>query len=275
MDTEKIFNYQLTIQKLEEELALYRNGTSGQQLLELIAEKDSEIKSLKEILSEKNDKLRLLARSSNEFIVKHQELQIERNNLLKQVEEYLLNISQQDEQIRHNNDMISSQTEKIRYLQNKVCIIEEELTERTICLEKVQLRCATIVKEKQQQTKQYENEKNEKSKQMTKYRDEIEKSMKLNGDIRQKLTNENRNAIELTLKVSEMQLQITEANNRNALLTEEVKTNENIKNDLTNLKSQLEGTTQQLKLIEKNSKITLYEKNVQLETVSYNQHTYN
>lgn len=275
MDTDKIFNYQLTIQKLEEELALYRNGTSGQQLLELIAEKDSEIKSLKDVLNEKNDKLRQLARSSNEFIIKHQELQIERDNLLKQVEELSLKVSQQDDLIQRNNESISSQTEKIRYLQNKIGIIEEELTERTFDLEKIQLRCASIVKEKQQQTKQYEKEKNEKLKQIREYRDELESSIKCNADIRQKLANENRNAIELTLKINEMQLQLTELSCRNSLLNDDVKMMGNLKNDLTCLRSQLDNTTQQLKLTEKNGKTTVHEKDMKLEEVSYHQLTIN
>jgi chromosome segregation ATPase len=47
MDTDRYFNLQLTIQKLEEELSLYRNGTTGQELLDLIKEKDTELGATK------------------------------------------------------------------------------------------------------------------------------------------------------------------------------------------------------------------------------------
>lgn len=46
MESDRYFNLQLTIQKLEEELALYRNGTTGQELLDLIKEKDKEVECL-------------------------------------------------------------------------------------------------------------------------------------------------------------------------------------------------------------------------------------
>jgi chromosome segregation ATPase len=47
METDRYFNLQLTIQKLEEELSLYRNGTTGSELLDLIKEKDSELAVVK------------------------------------------------------------------------------------------------------------------------------------------------------------------------------------------------------------------------------------
>ena len=55
---DKYFNLQLTVQRLEEELSLYRNGTTSEQLFDLIKEKDAEIVDLKSKLIDKESKLR-------------------------------------------------------------------------------------------------------------------------------------------------------------------------------------------------------------------------
>ena len=60
MDTDRYFNLQLTIQKLEEELSLYRNGTTGPELLELIREKDDELSAVKIQLQKSSDELAAL-----------------------------------------------------------------------------------------------------------------------------------------------------------------------------------------------------------------------
>ena len=177
---DKIFNLQLTIQKLEEELTLYRNGTSGQQLLELIAEKDSEITTLKSTVNEKNDKLRQLARSSNEFLIKHQALQNEKQNLESNIIELNNIITNLKNIIDQNSTKINNQQNRIQNLENKSNILEEELIERTNDVEKLQVRCASLVTEKSVQQKQFSKEKAEKMKQIKEYREELEQSIKFN-----------------------------------------------------------------------------------------------
>ena len=75
MEQDKIFNLQLVIQKLEEELKLYRNGTTSTEFIEIIGEKDSENKLLKESLDDSNEKLRKLAKSSSEVITRFEALE--------------------------------------------------------------------------------------------------------------------------------------------------------------------------------------------------------
>jgi Tfp pilus assembly protein PilN len=70
MEQEKIFNLQLIIQKLEEQLSVYRNGTTGPELLDVIAERETENTALKKELSETKDQLRKIAKSSSELIQK-------------------------------------------------------------------------------------------------------------------------------------------------------------------------------------------------------------
>lgn len=67
---EKVFNLQLIIQKQEEELRLYRNGTTAQELLELIHEKDIEIETWRTKLEEKEEKLKKLAKTSGDVLMK-------------------------------------------------------------------------------------------------------------------------------------------------------------------------------------------------------------
>lgn len=64
MEHDKIFNLQLIIQRLEEELILYRNGTTTDDLFNIINEKDNEIKDIKEKFTERDATLRKLAKSN-------------------------------------------------------------------------------------------------------------------------------------------------------------------------------------------------------------------
>jgi chromosome segregation ATPase len=88
---EKIFNLQLTIQKLEEELQLYRNGTSAAELMELIHEKDVEIEMLSHQNEEKTQKLKRIAKTSSEVLIKHENIQAElqkKQDIIYELEEY-------------------------------------------------------------------------------------------------------------------------------------------------------------------------------------------
>lgn len=75
--SEKIFNLQLTIHKLEEELLMYRNGTTSSELFELIHEKDIEIETYRMKCQERDEKLKKLAKTSGEVLLKYEKLQEE------------------------------------------------------------------------------------------------------------------------------------------------------------------------------------------------------
>ena len=81
MEHDRLFNLQLTIQKLEEELSLYRNGTTSQQLIEFISEKDLEITALNKKLTERNENLRKIHKSSTDVLQRYEALQKEYNIL--------------------------------------------------------------------------------------------------------------------------------------------------------------------------------------------------
>ena len=80
-EQEKIFNLQLIVQKLEEELRLYRNGATATEFAEIISEKESEIVILNKTIEDTNEKLRKLAKSSAEVIERFELLQRDRDDL--------------------------------------------------------------------------------------------------------------------------------------------------------------------------------------------------
>ncbi len=82
-DKDIIFNLRIANQKLDEELHLYRNGTTEEDLLDHISEKDTEIEELKKQNSDSKDKLRRIARSAGEMLEKNKSLEKENVRLQK------------------------------------------------------------------------------------------------------------------------------------------------------------------------------------------------
>ena len=180
-DQEKIFNLQLVIQKLEEELTLYRNGTSGQELLEYISEKDAEIEECKKLLAEKGENLRKIAKSSNELLSKYESLDSECVELRKRVvylEEICdskeLTIKNTEKTIEDKNNKIADLEQQICTLDKNVDILTAEISERNDNIEKLQQRCAGLVSEKTEKSKLLEKEKVEKARQVKELRVKLE-----------------------------------------------------------------------------------------------------
>ena len=176
-ENEKLFNLQLIIQKLEEELSLYRKGTSGTQLLELIAEKDNELLSLKTICNEKNEKLKQLAHSSADYVAKHQILQSQKDELSDNYNTLKTILFNKEQTIEPNDNLIIEQTLTINKLEtqnqslnNEIITLKLDVNDRNNDIEKLQCRCAQLVSEKTEKAKEYEKEKNDRTKQIKEYR---------------------------------------------------------------------------------------------------------
>lgn len=148
MDQEKIFNYQLTIQKLEEECQLYRNGTTGVELLELINEKDVEIKTLQSEVNNKNDIIQKLAKSSQDVLEKSQILQSEKVALTSErniLQEHVAQYEADLKLLTSNNETLTSSNKSLKDNLNEM---SKELSERFDDISKLQTRCAKLVAEK-------------------------------------------------------------------------------------------------------------------------------
>mmetsp|Transcript_30186 Transcript_30186/g.51710 ORF Transcript_30186/g.51710 Transcript_30186/m.51710 type:complete len:390 (-) Transcript_30186:86-1255(-) len=193
MDQERIFNLQLTVQRLEEELSLYRNGTTAEQLFELMKEQEAEIFDLKSNLLDKDTKLRKLAKSSSEVIAKFEDLQVSHKNTLHELE-YTKKIAAEDEQAHNqvvhdlslkyeslqsiralekesyeqlSNDIqardgqIATLLGEVSFKDNEMRKLTERLQEADVSIAKLQKRCADLVGEKSQKLRLLDDERQE------------------------------------------------------------------------------------------------------------------
>ena len=120
---DKQFNLQLTIQKLEEELSLYRNGTTGAELMELIHEKDNELKEVKSQLQESSKELNVLKNNFN-TLIKSSKKALNANEMMK-TEQEKLSVALQD------------MTEKYNHTSATLLVTQEALGKTEKSLEKV------------------------------------------------------------------------------------------------------------------------------------------
>ena len=173
MEQDKMFNLQLTIQKLQEEVSLYRNGADGDELFQLIAEKENEISGLKASNSVKNDSLKKLAKKSAEVLARcdrlqsdYDTLQFEHSDLIQEKKSLIIQL-----------DVLKSASTRLstHFEEKKVIVdqLEAELTSRDLSIEKLLGRCAALVSQKNEkqkefeaETKQFAAERSEKNKQM-------------------------------------------------------------------------------------------------------------
>lgn len=165
---EKIFNLQLTIQKLEEELQLYRNGTSVTELLELIHEKDVEIETLQLQNEEKGNKLKKLAKTSGEVLIKYENIQIE----LQNKQDYIYDLEKNLLQLQN------LVTEKEDFIEHEIKVKQEEakrvIAEKDSIIGELELKLWEKNEESAKQCKLWEEERNETKELLTRASERIE-----------------------------------------------------------------------------------------------------
>jgi chromosome segregation ATPase len=143
-EIDRVFDLQLTIQKLQEEVSLYRNGINGQELLELLAEKDSEIENLKVAVNEKSDQLKKLAKKSAEVLAKCDTLQREclaASSKAQAREDECRHLQGLVYELENKNlssaALCEEKTLTIDFLENELAVKDDNI-------EKLQLRCASL-----------------------------------------------------------------------------------------------------------------------------------
>lgn len=152
---------------------MYRNGADGDELFQLIAEKEEEIAALKASNSVKNDSLKKLAKKSAEVLAKcdrlqsdYDTLQFEHSDLIQEKKSLVIQL-----------DVLKAATARLSsHFEEKKMIVgqlEEELTSRDLSIEKLLGRCAALVSQKNEkqkefeaETRQFASERSEKNKQM-------------------------------------------------------------------------------------------------------------
>jgi chromosome segregation ATPase len=118
MEQEKIFNLQLTVQRLEEELALYRNGTTMEQMFDLIKEKEVEINDYKSKLSDKDARLRKIAKSSSDVLTKCEEMTTTNRQLTFQLEDTSKDLATHKEKLAIQTTQIEELTKHNESMKN-------------------------------------------------------------------------------------------------------------------------------------------------------------
>lgn len=146
-----MFNLQLTVQKLEEELSLYRNGTTCGELLEIINEKEAEIESLKEKLSSKDETLRKIAKSSADVLAKFDAMSGEKNLLesenlklatkLNQIEDqFEAAATQSINTIQSHEQIIRKLTDTVEELKRTNSEMQTSLVNKNILIDQLKVR---------------------------------------------------------------------------------------------------------------------------------------
>ena len=216
MEGDRVFHYQLTIQKLREELALYRNGTDGQELLELLGEKDAEVERLRASLSEKDEKLKKLAKKGAEVIARCDALQAEASDLRAR----FVSVEAEKEQFAAAvAELQATATSATALCQEKsatIDFLETELAVRSDSVDKLHARCADLLSDKAEAVKELakirqeqSNDRASKSKHGKELMEELERAMRFNTEVKERLNREHAQNLELMtrLQATERDLQ--------------------------------------------------------------------
>jgi chromosome segregation ATPase len=236
-ESDVIFNLRLSNLKLDEELRLYRNGTTPENLLELIREKDAEIYELRKQASFAHDKLRRISKTSTEVVAKNDLLVKENNALLLEREqlkqnvhttfdakreayehklkdartemeclkEEILALQKENETLNISMDMLIPEAEQF---QAQIERLEEDASHRDTSIEKLHKRCHNLVvnnKEKysslEERVKSLTNDIRTKNEQLQRMSDELEKAQHFNASIKDMLAAEKKKSATLSTKL--------------------------------------------------------------------------
>lgn len=164
------FNLKLTIQKLEEELSLYRNGLDGQQLLEMIMEKEEIIKQKDAQIQEEADKVVILYDKYKELASVKEDLDAENIKLLDELQQSQFLLSRRDGSLDDHEMTIKSLNETVFSLQDENKRLKEEIEDNRNVIAKLQERCGSVVKEKADINRKFKTEKAQFDDKITRYK---------------------------------------------------------------------------------------------------------
>ena len=217
-----VFHLQLAFQKLEEEVKLYRNGTTAGNLLELIGEKDREIIQLKSLLTETTNKLRRIAKGSSELIAKCEGFQKERDICIKN--EY--GLKERNVYLQHEVDIMSEELLELRNikesLSDDINKSIESIKIRDESIEKLQARCANLVSEKSDRGKLLEKEKFDRSQIIKEFSAQLEKGIKFNTDIKDRLRTEQTTNIRLSSQLAQVTARLIDTESTKRAIKDEL-----------------------------------------------------
>ena len=220
---------QLTISKLQEELSLYRNGTTAEQFMELLAEKDQEVASLRCNVDKLQDKLTRVVKGVKDSLIEKDA--IAKQNLILQSN--MSSLRQENEKLRtiinatttstttstatnnvSNNNNNNDNNNNNATDDDRIEKYEQDLADHYQSIERLQVRCASLVCEKSSLSKTLEKERNERTKEIAEYKDELNRAIYYNNEIKERLTDEHGQNIALTTELRNIKRKLYEATNR-------------------------------------------------------------
>jgi len=295
-DSDIIFNLRLLNQKLDEEVRLYRNGTTPENLLELIQEKDSEIYELKKQTSITADKLRRIAKSSAEVIAKNDAIVKENNRLVLEQEqlkrqidatiefkrqcyehklrdahaeaeclkEEVIALQKENETLNNSMDMLIPETEQFQVLIEE---LEEDACHRDSSIEKLQKRCHSLVLTKKDTQLALEKRLHEanadikrKNEHLLRLSEELQKAQEFNTGIKERLSFERKNSALLSTQLLAALTDVTSAQASEARMKEKLHNLRENKNDenhpFSSVKNHVDTKTSRLGLKERGHNAT-------------------
>lgn len=221
MDSEgenpEILNLRLEVHDLKVKLSLYENGTSGSDLIEMLEEKDSEIKELEKRMAEREEKIRRLVKNAAQVVKENDALLREKKLFEKQLHKAqekgrtegvkastdkdqeleramneIKSLRADNEALTNSIDMLIPETEQF---QDQVCELETEQIHSSTDIEKLQKRCVNVVIEMKQNRQELMDRASRAEKELKKsqglndrYHEEVLKAQKFNGDLKEKLS---------------------------------------------------------------------------------------
>ena len=189
MEGDRVFHLQLTINKLQEELKLYRNGGNYQELVDLVAEKEAEVERLQSSVADKHENLKKLAKKGAEVLARCDALQTECDSLRTQ----FAVVDKENKQMTSSMNELRTAHASASALCNEktstIDFLETELAVRNDSIDKLQARCAILVTEKNEKIKEFVSEREEfindravKMKQSKDLLEELERAMRFNTE---------------------------------------------------------------------------------------------
>lgn len=242
MDEKTEFDLRLTISKLQEELSLYRNGTSPEDLMAILEEKDDEIRTLKDKMTAKDVFLNKLGASAKKSLADLEALKKEKKGMESRVAKAFENgrqgaamelegakkeldvLRSENESLANSIDLLIPETE---HFQEHIDVLETDKIHSTDDIESLQQRCVNVVVENKETKKDLvsradraEEEVKKAHGKIDRYHKELLKAQEFNKSLKDRITKEKEGATAYRERVAFLEARLkTEKENPSAVKT--------------------------------------------------------
>lgn len=230
MDDNAEFDLRLTISKLQEELSLYRNGTSPEDLLAILEEKDEEIRTLRDNMAAKDSFLSKLGTSAKKSLEDLETLKKEKKRMeakavkafengkqeaandLNAARKEIQALRDENESLANSIDLLIPETE---HFQEHIDELETDKIHSSSDIENLQQRCVNVVVENKEKKKDLvsrlskaEEEVKRAHGKIDRYHKELLKAQEFNKSLKERITKEKEGATSYKERVLFLEAQL-------------------------------------------------------------------